>query len=46
MQHASLVGGCEAGAELAGDLDGLVAGKAADPPQERAEVFAVDILHR
>ena len=45
MQHALLVGGGETGAELARDLQGLVAGQPADAPQQRAEVLAIDVLH-
>ncbi len=45
MQDALVVRGGKARAELARDLDRLVLGKPPDPPQERGEVFAVDVLH-
>jgi len=38
--------GGEAGGELACDVDSLILGQAADAPQKRAEIFAVDVLHR
>lgn len=46
MDDALLVRGGEAGAELAGDFEGLVVGEATDAAEEGAEVFAVDELHR
>ena len=46
MQHAALVGGGDAGAQLARDLDRLVLRDAADAPEQRREVLAVDVLHR
>ena len=46
VQDALLVGGGEAAAELARDVEGLVGGKPADAPHERGEVLAVDELHR
>ena len=46
MQDALLVRGREPGAQLAGDLERLVGGKPPDAPQQRAEVLAVDVLHR
>ena len=45
MQHAFLVGGSQTSAELAGDLERLVAGQPADAPQQRAEVLAIEVLH-
>ena len=46
MQDALLVGGGDAGAELPGDLHRLVLGQAADAPQQRGQILAVDVLHR
>ena len=40
-----LVGGGQAGADLARDLDGLVLGQAADAAEQRGEVLAVHELH-
>ena len=45
MQNALIVGRGKAGAELARDLQRLLVGQAADPPQQRGEVLAVDVLH-
>ena len=45
VQDALLVGGGEAGAELARDLERLVGRQPADAPQERGEVLAVHELH-
>ena len=39
------MGGGQAGAELPGDLHRLVAGKAADAPQQHRQVLAVHVLH-
>jgi hypothetical protein len=39
------VGGGEARAELARDLEGLDGRQAADPPQQRGQVLAVHVLH-
>ena len=46
MQYAFIVRGGQAGADPAGDFQRLVGGQAADAAQQRAEVFAVDVLHR
>ena len=46
MQHAALVGGGEARAELAGDLDGLVLRDPSDPAEQRGQILAVHVLHR
>jgi hypothetical protein len=46
MQHAFVVRGREACAELPRDFDSLVFGQPADAPQKRGQVLAVDILHR
>ena len=46
VQHALVVGGTEAVAELVSELQGLERSKAADPPQQRGQVFAVDVFHR
>ena len=46
MQHALFVRGGESGAELARDLERLVAGQPADAPQQRAQVFAIHVFHR
>ena len=46
MQHAALVRGGDAGAELARDVDGLVLRQAADPAQQRRQILAVHVLHR
>ena len=45
VEDAAVVGRGEAGAELAGDLQGLILGEPADAPQEAGEVFAVDVFH-
>jgi hypothetical protein len=45
VEHPAIVGGGEAGADLAGDLHGAVSREASDPPQQRAQVFPVDVLH-
>ncbi len=45
VQHALLVGGGEARAELAGDVERLVGGQSSDAAQERGEVLAVHELH-
>ena len=46
MQHSLIVGGPQTGTQLPGDLDRLVAGQPADAPQQRGQVFAVDVFHR
>ena len=46
MQHALVVRGREARAELPRDLDRLVFRQPADAPQQRRQVFAVHVLHR
>ena len=46
MQNALGVRGGQAGAQLARDLDRLVGRQAADAAQQRAEVFAIHVLHR
>ncbi len=45
MQHAFVVGGGEAGAELAGHFEGLVLRQTADAFQQCREVLAIDVLH-
>ncbi len=45
VQHAAVVCGGEARAQLAGYLDRLVGRQAADAPQQGREVFAVHELH-
>jgi hypothetical protein len=45
VQYSLGMRGGEAGAELARDLDGLVAGHAPDAPQETAQFLAIDVLH-
>src|SRR6185437_15330120 len=45
VQHAMLVGGGNAGAKLARDLDGFVLRKTADLAQQRRQVLAGDVLH-
>jgi hypothetical protein len=39
------VGGSQAGAELAGNFGGFIAGQAADAAQQRAEIFAIHVVH-
>ncbi len=46
VQHAEVVRGGEAGADLARDLGGPLLGEAADPLQQQRQVLAVDQLHR
>ena len=46
MEHAALVRGRQPRAELPSDLDSLVGRQASDAPQQRREIFAVDVLHR
>ena len=46
MENALLVRGGEPAAELARDVEGLVARQPADAPHQRGEVLAVDELHR
>jgi hypothetical protein len=46
MEHAALMRGREARADLTRDFDRLVLGKAADASQQRREILAVDVLHR
>jgi hypothetical protein len=46
VQNSLCMSRGEACAQLACDFDGLVGGQAANAPQERSEVFAIDILHR
>ncbi len=46
MNHSALVRRGQAGAELARDLESLVAREPADPPEQRREVFPLDELHR
>ena len=45
MDDAAIVGGGEAGAELARGFDGLIAGQAADAQEQRGEVLAIHVLH-
>ena len=45
MEDAAFVGGSEAGADFAGELDGFILGEAADAAEERCEVLAVDVFH-
>ena len=46
MQDAAVVGGGEARANLARDVERLVGRQAADAQQQRSEILAVDVLHR
>ena len=46
MQHPFVVRRAEPRAHLARDVDRLVRRQPADPPQQRGQVLAVDILHR
>ncbi len=46
VDHAALVRGGEPGADLTRDLERAILRKAADAPQQRREIFAVDVLHR
>ena len=46
MDHAALVGGREAGADLPRDLERLVLRQTADTPQQRRQILAVHVLHR
>ncbi len=46
VQHALVVGRGQPGAQLAGDLDRLVLGQAADAAQQRRQILAVDVFHR
>ena len=45
VQHAFVVRGGQAGADLARDLQRFVGGQAADAAQQRRQVFAVDVFH-
>ncbi len=45
VEDALVMGGGEAGAQLAGDLDRLVARQAADAAEQGGEVFTVDEFH-
>ena len=46
MDDAALVRRGEPGADLARDLERAIFGEAADAPQQRREILAVDVLHR
>ncbi len=46
VQHAAVVCRGKAGTELARELECLVRRQAADPPEQRGEILAVDVLHR
>ena len=46
MEDAAVVRRGQPGADLTRELDRLVLRKAPDPPEQRREIFAVDILHR
>ena len=46
MQDPMFVGGGKTGAQLAGDVVGLLRGQAPDALAHRDESFAVDVLHR
>ena len=46
MQDPALVRGGESRADLSCELDGFVLRQPADAPQKRAEVLAIDVLHR
>ena len=46
VKHPEVVRGRETGTELTRRLDGLVRGQAADAPEQRGEILAVDVLHR
>ena len=45
MNHAAFVRSGQTCANLPGDLDGFVAGKSADSPDQRSEILAIDVLH-
>ena len=45
VQNAFAVGRGQAGAELARDVERFVAGQASDAPQQRRQIFTVDIFH-
>jgi hypothetical protein len=45
VDDAVFMGGGEAGAELAGDVESFVGGDAADAAEEGGEVFAIDEFH-
>jgi hypothetical protein len=45
MKNSLDVGGGQSSAELAGNVESLVFGQAADAPKERSQVFSVDIFH-
>mgnify|MGYP003693783551 CR=1 FL=1 len=46
VEDAALVRGSQPGAELTREIDGLVLRDAANPAEQRREIFAVDVLHR
>ena len=46
MEHALVMRGAQARAQLARDFRGLVLRQPADAPQQRRKVFAVDVFHR
>ena len=46
MEHAFVVGGGEAGAELARDLQRFVVRKPSDTSQERTQILAINVFHR
>lgn len=45
MNDAALVGGGEAGADLAGDFGGLVRREPTNAADDRVEIFPVDVFH-
>ena len=46
VDDVPFVRGCEPGADLTGDLEPALFGEPADALEQRAQVLAVDILHR
>ena len=46
MDHAPVMRGGEAGADLARGVERLVGGQSADAREQRGEVFAIHVLHR
>src|SRR5262249_25483190 len=46
VENAAVVRGGDPGADLAGDLDGLVPRKPADTTEERGQILSVHELHR
>ena len=46
MQHALVVRRRKSGAQLPRDLDALVLREPSNPPEQRSQILAVDVLHR